>query len=139
MAQRNTCKFYDGCNAQLCPILSEEENRKPNWFPDEDICRRKKNIPDWVRQQRKIAKKSNPDNYWHYFTLDMLKVRFRVTKSVKGLDPNIGESLQLVKWFKRNKGIKRRKISDELKEQKKQLMAKAREVKTQQLKLESTG
>jgi len=112
-------------------MLSEEDNKKCLWYPDEEICKNKKNMPDWVKQQRKIAKKVNPDNYWHYFTIDMLKVRFRVTTAVKGIDPNIGESLQLKQWFKRNKGIKKRMISDELREQKKELLAKAREIKKQ--------
>ncbi len=144
MNKRNTCKNYDGCSAPLCPMLSEEDNKKCLWYPDEEICINKKNIPDWVKQQRKIAKKADSGTFWHYFTLDMLKVRFRVTKSVKGIDPNIDESLQLKQWFKRNKGIKKRKISDELREQKRQLIAKAREIKIQKqlnlpLEMESAG
>ena len=124
MNKRKYCKYYDGCSAPLCPMLSEKENMKYIWYPDEEICSSKKNIPDWVKQQRKVAKKANSVNYWHYFTIDMLKVRFRVTNSVKGIDPNIGESPQLKQWLKRNKGIKKRKISDELREQKRQLIAK---------------
>jgi len=125
-------------------MLSEEQNRKYIWYPDEEICSRKRNIVGWIKQQRKVAKKANFENSGHYFTLDMLKVRFRVTNAVKGLDPNIGESLQLKQWFKRNKGIKKRKISDELREQKGQLLAKAREIKMQQqlnlpLEMESAG
>jgi len=144
MSKRNACKYYDGCSAPLCPMLSEEENQKYIWYPDEEICTSKKNIPDWVKQQRKIAKKANSENCCHYFTLDMLNVGFRVTDSVKGLNPNIGESLQLERWFKKNKGTKRRKISDELREQKRQLIAKAREIKKQQqlklpLEMESAG
>ena len=113
MNKRNNCKYYDGCNAQLCPMLSDENNKNYTWYPDEDICTRKKNLPDWVKQQRKVAKKANPDNFWFYFTMDMLKVRFRVTNSVKGIDPNKKESPQLKQWFKRNKGTKKRKISNE--------------------------
>ena len=109
MNKRNTCKYYDGCSAPLCPMLSEEENNKYIWYPDEEICTRRKKLPDWVKQQRKVAKKVSSDNCWFYFTMDMLKVRFRVTKNVKGLDPDKKESPQLKQWFKRNKGIKKRK------------------------------
>ena len=131
MNKRNNCKYYDGCNAQLCPMLSDENNKNYIWYPDEDICTRKKNIPDWVKQQRKVAKKANPDNFWFYFTMDMLKVRFRVTNSVKGLDPDKKEYPQLNQWFKRNKGTKKRKMTDEQKKQKREQLAKAREIKKQ--------
>ena len=127
MNKRNNCKYYDGCNVQLCPMLSDEENKNYIWYPDEEICTRRKNLPDWVKQQRKVSKKASPDNYWFYFTLDMLKVRFRVTNSVKGLDPDKDESPQLKQWFKRNKGLKKRKISKTQKKQKRDQLAKARE------------
>ena len=117
MKPRNNCKYYDGCSAPLCPILSDEENKKY------------KNLPDWIKQQRKVAKKASPDNFWFYFTLDMLRVRFRVTKSVKGLDPDKKESPQLEQWFKRNKGIKKRKLSNEQKKQKREQLAEAREIR----------
>ena len=129
MNQRNKCKYYDGCSAPLCPMLSEEENKNFIWYPDEEICTRKSNLPEWVKQQRKVAKKANPGNFWFYFTLDMLKIRFRVTKSVKGIDPNKEDSPQLKQWFKRNKGIKKRKISKTQKKQKREQLAKARENK----------
>ena len=131
MNQRNNCKYYDGCSAPLCPMLSEDENQNYIWYPDEEICKRTSNLPEWVKQQRKVAKKANPDSYWFYFTLDMLKVRFRVTKSVKGIDPNKEESPQLKQWFKRNKGIKKRKISNDQRNKKREQLAKAREIKKQ--------
>jgi hypothetical protein len=108
--KNKNCKFYGSCSAPLCPMLSDEQNTNYIWYPDEDICRKRKGLPDWVRQQRKIAKKAKPENFWHYFTLDMLKVRFRVTSSVKGLDPNKpNEEAQLRAWRKRNKGSKKRR------------------------------
>ena len=82
-----------------------------------------------MKQQRKVAKKVNSDNCWLYFTLDMLKVRFRVTNSVKGLDPDKAESPQLKQWFKRNKGIKKRKISNEQRNKKREQLAKARKIR----------
>ena len=132
MGQRNNCKYYDGCSAPLCPMLSEEENKNYIWYPDEDICKIKKNIPEWVKQQKKVAKKTGPDNCWFYFTLDMLKVRFRVTNSVKGLDPDKEETPQLKQWFKRNKGIKKRKISNKQRKQKREQLAKVRGTKKEQ-------
>jgi len=132
MNQRNTCKNYDGCSAPLCPILSDEDNKNYIWYPDEEICTKKRNLPEWVKQQRKVVKKAHPDNFWFYFTMDMLKVKFRVTKSVKGLDPDKEESPQLKQWFKRNKGTKKRKLSNEQKKQRREQLAKAREIKKQQ-------
>jgi hypothetical protein len=110
MNKRINCRYYENCSAPMCPVLSDEQNINYCWYPDEEICRKRKGLPDWVRQQRKIAKKAKPENYWHYFKLEMLKVRFRVTASVKGLDPdNLNEEAQLRAWRKRNKGSKKRR------------------------------
>jgi hypothetical protein len=112
----------------MCPILSDDQNSNYIWYPDEDVCRKGKGSPDWIKQQRKIAKKAEPENYWHYFTLDMLKVRFRVTPSVKGLDPDMDlekEGLQLKAWRKRYRGTKKRKISEAQKAQKRRLLVEA--------------
>ena len=111
--ERADCKYYDGCSAPFCPMLNDEQNMSYIWYPDEEICRKVKGVPAWVRKQRKIAKQCNPDHYWFYFTLDMLKVNFRVTKQVKGIDPNIGEDLQLKQWFNNHKEIKERKVPEE--------------------------
>jgi len=131
MNKRVDCKFYEGCSAQLCPMFSDQDNKKYIWYPDEEICKRKKDIPDWIRQQRKVAKKAKSDNYWFYFTIGMLKVNFRVTNSVKGLDPDKEESNQLKQWFKRNKGVKKRTISEKQRRQKIIDLKKAREKKIQ--------
>ena len=132
MQKRNGCKFYEGCSAPLCPMLSDEDNKNYIWYPDEEICRKVKNIPNWIRQQRKVAKKAKSETYGYYFTLDMLKVKFRVTITVKGLDPDKEEPTQLKQWFKRNKGTKKRKISDKQREKKIIVLAKAKERKNQQ-------
>lgn len=132
--KNKNCKFYGSCSAPLCPMLSDEQNINYCWYPDEEICRKRKGLPDWVRQQRKIAKKAKPENYRYYFTLEMLKVRFRVTRSAKGLDPNMDlekEGLQLKAWHKKHKGIKKRKISDELKEKRRQALVLARKAREQ--------
>ncbi len=126
MNQKNECRYYESCSAPMCPILSDEQNINYCWYPDEDICRRRKGLPDWVRQQRKIAKKAKPDNYRYYLTLEMLKVRFRVTSSVKGLDPdNLYEEAQLRAWRKRTKGSKKKKITEKQREQKRRNLMEA--------------
>jgi hypothetical protein len=130
MNQKNDCRYYESCSAPMCPILSDEQNINYCWYPDEDICRRRKGLPDWVRQQRKIAKKAKPDNYRYYLTLEMLKVRFRVTSSVKGLDPdNLNEEAQLRAWRKRNKGSKKKKITEKQREQKRRILMETRKTK----------
>ena len=132
MNVRTECNFYEGCSAPLCPMLSDEDNKKYIWYPDEDICRRVKNNPDWIKQQRKVANKANSESCGYYFTLDMLKLNFRVTKSVKGIDPDKDEPIQLKQWFKKNKGTKKRRISEKQRRQKIIDLKKAREMKNQQ-------
>jgi hypothetical protein len=135
--KNKNCKFYGSCSAPLCPMLSDEQNTNCIWYPDEDICRKRKGLPDWVKQQRKIAKKAKPENFWHYFTLDMLKVRFRVTCNVKGLDPNMDlekEKRQLKAWFGKHKGTSKMKLTEEQLKKKRLAMAKAREAKEQKHK-----
>ena len=126
------CPHYDGCSAQLCTMLSDDENRKCLWYPGEEICKLKRNLPDWVKQQKKIAAKIQPENLESYFNLDMLKVPFRVTKQVRGLDLNEDvedEPKYLKAWFRIYKGTKPRKLTANARETKRQNMAKARAVK----------
>lgn len=132
--QKNKCKFYESCSAPLCPVLSDEQNSNYIWYPDEEICQRKRGNPDWVKQQQKVAIKVKPENNCYYFTLDMLKVRFRVTSNVKGLDPNIDlekERLQLKVWHKKHKGTKKRRTSNALKNKRRQALVLARKAKKQ--------
>jgi hypothetical protein len=100
--KRNKCKHYDLCNAQLCPMLSHWDLKKLLWYPDEDICKLKTEMPNWIGQQKKIASKVRPYNSPYYFTIDMLKVPFKVTAKVKGLDPDKNHSSQLSTWRKEN-------------------------------------
>ena len=131
MTDKN-CKFYESCSAPLCPILLDKRNSNYIWYPDEEICRKRKGAPDWVKQQRKIAKKAKPENCCRYFTLEMLKVHFRVTKNVLGLDPNMDlkkEKRQLKTWHKNHKGTSKMKLSEEQLKEKRLLAAKARGAK----------
>lgn len=112
MTNKN-CKHFDGCSARLFPMLSAKENK-----------RLKKSLPQWVKQQKKVAQKAQKETFWFYFTVEMLKISFRVTAKVRGLNPNEEEPLQLKAWFARNKGTKRRKLSNKIRLKRKQNMAK---------------
>jgi hypothetical protein len=76
------CKYFDGCSAPLCP--GDEGNVNCTWFPDEDICRLA-DVPDWVKRQRKVSKKAAVGGY---FTVAMLNHDCRISKGIKGIDPD---------------------------------------------------
>jgi hypothetical protein len=129
------CKNYEKCSASICPALSDEENKNYFWFSDEEVCRLRKDVPNWVLQQREIVKSAKPENNWHYFTLDMLKALFRVKRSVIGIDPNdVDEKRQLKMWFKNYNRTKENKKSAVTKEQKENSITVAREVREEKLR-----
>jgi hypothetical protein len=69
------------------------------WFADEDICRLA-DVPEWVRRQRKISRKATPEG--GYFTLAMLKHDCRISKGMKGIDPEGTEKERAAEeaaWF----------------------------------------
>jgi hypothetical protein len=76
------CKYFDGCSAPLCP--KDEGAADRSWFPDEDICRLA-DVPEWVKRQRKVSRKAALGGY---FTLAMLKYDCRISKGMKGIDPD---------------------------------------------------
>jgi hypothetical protein len=76
------CKYFDGCSAPLCPKDDGVADR--TWFPDEDICRLA-DVPEWVRRQRKVSRKAATGGY---FTVAMLKQDCRISKGMKGIDPD---------------------------------------------------
>ena len=124
------CLYYQECSAPLCPFESDQLNKEYIWYPDEKICRRVKGMPNWMRQQRKVAKKAKPENHKYYYTLDMLKVPFRVTEVVKGIDPDKpNQEWKLKVWHKRYKGTKNRKLSDEEREKRRKIIEHARKFK----------
>jgi len=82
MIMSEECVSYEGCSATLCPL---EIDSNHVWFPDEDICRKHGKV-DWIKKQRKIARKAN--NKDTYFTVDMLKEVKRVTANIVGADPD---------------------------------------------------
>jgi hypothetical protein len=91
------CKYFDGCSAPLCP--KDEGIADRAWFSDEDICRLA-DVPDWVRRQRKVSKKAVTGGY---FTVAMLAHDCRITKGMKGIDPDGTETERAADeaaWFK---------------------------------------
>jgi hypothetical protein len=80
------CKYFDGCSAPLCP--KDEGIADRAWFSDEDICRLA-DTPDWVKRQKKIFRKAVLGCALSgYFTLAMLTHDFRISKGMKGIDPD---------------------------------------------------
>jgi hypothetical protein len=78
------CKYFDECSAPVCP--RDEGTVNYTWFPDEDICRLT-GVPDWVKRQRRIVRMGLPFETG-YFTKAMLEHPCRITKGLKGIDPD---------------------------------------------------
>jgi hypothetical protein len=76
------CRYFDGCSAPLCPF--DKGVAGCAWFPDEDICRLV-DVPDWVKRQRKVSRRAARDRY---FTLAMLDQDCRISRGMKGIDPD---------------------------------------------------
>ena len=125
---REDCPKFDKCGAPLCP-LDSESLKDGIWYPDEEICKRK-NVPAWVKAQRKIAKKTQDiDKYFNYA---MLSRNCKIRKGISGIDPDKAEEPQLKKWFKAHP-VKREWSEEEKKAFKKRIL------KTKQEEFDLTG
>ncbi|MEW6095066.1 MAG: hypothetical protein AB1567_00875, partial [bacterium] len=62
----------------------------------------------WIRNQKKIKKVTKGNFEIGYFTIEMLDRRFRITRAIKGIDPEKPnqEDKQVQSWFKRHKPLK---------------------------------
>jgi hypothetical protein len=112
------CKYFDGCSAPLCP--KDEGVADRTWFPDEDICRLA-DVPDWVKQKKKVSRKAAQGGY---FTLAMLKQDCRISKGMKGIDPDGTDKERAADeaaWFKAHPVI-----TEEEQERNRALAAKSR-------------
>jgi hypothetical protein len=124
------CKYFDGCSAPLCP--RDEGIADRTWFPDEDVCRLA-DIPDWVRRQRKVSRRAAPGGY---FTVAMLKHDCRISKGMKGIDPDGTDEKRAADeaaWFKAHPAMTA-ELKEKLKaggEKKRELLHRARLKKTQ--------
>jgi len=92
------CRHFDYCSAALCP-LDPEHLKIGIWYPDEEICRLR-TVPDWVRIQKKISKRTKDNNT--YYTYEMLNRNCRVGRGMLGLNPDKSEEPQLEDWLKKH-------------------------------------
>jgi hypothetical protein len=97
------CKYFCDCSAPLCPEDPESLSHS-SWFADEEICR-KRPVPEWVKRQRRIAKKLNFDNERGCFTKKMLERKAKISFKMHGVDPSKGPPhKQEEKWLKNHPG-----------------------------------
>lgn len=92
------CRHFDSCSASLCSLYPEHL-KIGIWYPDEEICRLK-SVPNWVKIQKKIAKKTKDKNT--YYTYEMLNSNCKVGTGMTGLNPDRSEELQLIAWLKKH-------------------------------------
>jgi len=124
---RKECQYYDDCSAPFCP-LDPESLKHGIWYPDEEICQ-KRSVPDWVRVQRKIAKRT-PDMD-KYFTFEMLNRNCVIAQGIVGLDPDKEEKPQLKRWLEKHppKSSVKKELTEEEKAVLRERMRKAREAR----------
>lgn len=113
MTNFEVCPRFEGCGAPLCTI--EESSLKNGiWYPSEEVCRNQKvNQLDWIRRQRKLARRAHPE---FYFTYEILKHNFVIRTGIKGLDPDkpeAQESSELKKWLSAHPEAKKRELTPE--------------------------
>ena len=92
------CRAYESCVAPLCP--KDVNVGRCLWFADEPVCTLRK-VPDWVRKQRRIARLTNTDPS-KYFTLHMLNATRRISRGLRGADPNHADADKV--WVARRVG-----------------------------------
>lgn len=110
------CRHFDCCSAPLC-LLDEKHLKTDIWYSDEEICRLK-TVPNWVRIQKKITKKTKDKNT--YYTYEMLNRNCKVGKGMTGLNPDKSEESQLEDWFKKHP------LKKALSEKQKKILVEAR-------------
>ena len=74
---------YEGCDAPLCPL--EPDVFKRIWFCDEEVCRKRGLKLDWLKTQKKIARKAI--NKLLFFRVADLKKIKNVHKGIRGHNP----------------------------------------------------
>lgn len=113
---------FDNCSAPICIQDDLESMSEMIWYPDEDICSLKdenNNIPIFIKQQRKIAKRSKKNNNIGYFTFKMLNVNCVIGCGIKGIDGDKKDDdikIQIKRWFRKHRPI--RILTPEEKEEK---------------------
>ena len=84
-----SCPGYESCAAPLCP-RDAPTLKGGQWFVGEPVCcaRAFVSVP-WLRTQKRIARVMDGQGAEAgYFTVGMLSTIQRVTKGVRGVDPD---------------------------------------------------
>lgn len=96
------CPHFDSCSAPLCP---EDPASLVHgaWFGDEEVCRRAdyRSLPI-VHVQRRIARLTSGDPGRGCFTAPMLGQGCRLTRAIRGIDPEAGpiSSDRVARWLR---------------------------------------
>ncbi|MEM3862159.1 MAG: hypothetical protein QW203_06745 [Thermoplasmatales archaeon] len=80
------CPSYGSCECPLCPL---DDSHAAVWYSDDDICRN----PDFKvvsKTMRKLKRKGAEG----YFTLAMLNREFIIRKGIKGIDPDLPDTVK---------------------------------------------
>jgi hypothetical protein len=67
--------------------LEEESMERSAWFPGDETCRRRDLQAPWIARQRKIDRATRKNIDRGCFTVAMLSHDCRVTRGIRGLDP----------------------------------------------------
>lgn len=94
-----SCKFFDSCSANLCPL--DSRLKEMLWRPEEnesdDICKDPEITGlQFVRTQKKIRKatRKKDQNRDDYFSYEMLNRDFVVRKGTEGIDPDLPDPVK---------------------------------------------
>lgn len=93
----NNCPTYSSCSAPICPL--DPGRGCHQWFADESICTAQKPggeaSPAWIGVQRRIARATrDPDR--GYWTVAMLESAWKVSRSIRGVDPDSGREEEAI-------------------------------------------
>ncbi|MEM4067976.1 MAG: hypothetical protein QXV17_14070 [Candidatus Micrarchaeaceae archaeon] len=105
------CTLYNKCECPLCPL---ENNPLEIWYSEDNICKNPQ-FPTITNSMRKLKKKQAEG----FFTLRMLNRNFIVRRGIKGLNPDVSETvrdplreykIQEERWLKKHPEIPEQKI-----------------------------
>lgn len=81
-----SCKFFEHCEAQLCPL--DELIGDKVWYADEDVCCSGKfKHLDWIKRQKSLRRHKGTAEQG-LFTKTMLEQLGRITTKTKGINPD---------------------------------------------------
>jgi hypothetical protein len=103
----SSCPHFHNCNVPVCP-LNPQSLTHAAWFPDEETCHKADlRTAPWIVRQRRIAKATGADRDRGSFTFAILATDFRITKALRGLDPDAGpaDSAAVQAWIEKHPAI----------------------------------